>query len=145
MRTAIPIILLNAALACAVVPATAAELKVGANDTVQSVLAAAKGSRATVRLRSGQELTGVVRALNIEDAPGKVMPMDSASPNSRLIVAVSNVSACHISNWLMAVLGIKSAPRSQPTLAYHCVASSFDQTSRTADTDTVVSLCVSLF
>ena len=64
MRTAIPVILLSAALACAAVPAAAAELKVGANDTVQSVLAAAKGSRATVRLRSGQELTGVVREVN---------------------------------------------------------------------------------
>ena len=64
MRTAISVFLLSAALACAVVPATAAELKVGANDTVQSVLAAAKGSRATVRLRSGQELTGVVREVN---------------------------------------------------------------------------------
>jgi hypothetical protein len=64
MRTAIPVFLLSAALACAIVPATAAELKVGANDSVQSVLTAAKGSRATVRLRSGQELTGVVREVN---------------------------------------------------------------------------------
>ena len=64
MRTAIPSFLIAAALACAAVPATAAELKVGANDTVQSVLTAAKGSRATVRLRSGQELTGVVREVN---------------------------------------------------------------------------------
>jgi hypothetical protein len=64
MRTAIPTFLFAAALACAAVPATAAELKVGANDTVQSVLTAAKGSRATVRLRSGQELTGVVREVN---------------------------------------------------------------------------------
>lgn len=42
-------------------PAAAAELKVGANDTVQAVLAAQKGSRVTVRVRSGQEITGVVR------------------------------------------------------------------------------------
>ncbi len=63
MRTAIPVFLLTAALACAV-PATGAELKVGANDTVQSVLAAQKGARVTVRVRSGQELTGVVREVN---------------------------------------------------------------------------------
>jgi hypothetical protein len=63
MRTVIPVFLLSAALAWAV-PATGAELKVGANDTVQSVLAANKGGRATVRLRSGQELTGVVREVN---------------------------------------------------------------------------------
>jgi hypothetical protein len=64
VKNAIPVLLVTAALACAVVPATAAELKVGANDTVQSVLAANKGARATVRLRSGQELTGVVREVN---------------------------------------------------------------------------------
>lgn len=61
MRTAVRIFLIAAALACAAVPATGAELKVGANDTVQSVLTAQKGARVTVRLRSGQELTGVVR------------------------------------------------------------------------------------
>jgi hypothetical protein len=42
-------------------PAAAAELKVGVNDTVQTVLAGQKGSRVTVRVRSGQEITGVVR------------------------------------------------------------------------------------
>lgn len=60
MRTALKVFLIGAALACAV-PAVGAELKVGANDSVQSVLAAQKGARVTVRLRSGQELTGVVR------------------------------------------------------------------------------------
>ena len=64
MRTALPVFLTFAALACAAVPATGAELKVGANDTVQSVLAAQKGARVTVRVRSGQELTGVVREVN---------------------------------------------------------------------------------
>ena len=64
MRTALPVFLALAALACAAVPATGAELKVGANDTVQSVLAAQKGARVTVRVRSGQELTGVVREVN---------------------------------------------------------------------------------
>jgi len=43
------------------VPARAAEVKVSGSDTVQSVLAAQKGSRVTVRLRSGQEMTGVMR------------------------------------------------------------------------------------
>ena len=42
-------------------PALAQELSVGANDTVQSVLAAQKGKRVTVRLSGGQELTGTVR------------------------------------------------------------------------------------
>jgi hypothetical protein len=56
--------LIIAALACAASPAVAAELRVGANDTVQTVLAAQKGARVTVRVRSGQELTGVVREVN---------------------------------------------------------------------------------
>ena len=64
MKTAIPAFLFTAALACAAVPATGAEVRVGANDTVQSVLAANKGGRVTVRVRSGQELTGVVREIN---------------------------------------------------------------------------------
>ncbi len=32
--------------------------------------------------------------------------MSSAQPSSRSIVTGSKVSACHISNWLIAVLGI---------------------------------------
>jgi len=64
MRTAIPVFLITAAISCAAVPATGAELRVGGSDTVQTVLAAQKGARATVRLRSGQELTGVVREVN---------------------------------------------------------------------------------
>jgi hypothetical protein len=58
MKNGMLVLLIGAALA---VPAAAAELKVGANDTVQSVLAAQKGARVTVRVRSGQEITGVVR------------------------------------------------------------------------------------
>ena len=40
--------------------ASAAELKVAASDTIETVLAAQKGKRVTVRLRSGQEMTGTV-------------------------------------------------------------------------------------
>ena len=42
--------------------AQAAELRVSESDTVESVLKAQKG-RVTVRLRSGQELSGTVRAV----------------------------------------------------------------------------------
>ena len=63
MRQSIRILLISAALAASA-PAAGAELKVGSGDTLQSVLAAQKGSRVTVRLRSGQELTGVVREVN---------------------------------------------------------------------------------
>jgi hypothetical protein len=62
-RTAISAILVIAALVCAPA-APAAEVKLGANDTLQSVLAAQKGTRVTVRLRSGQEFAGIVRESN---------------------------------------------------------------------------------
>ena len=62
-RNAIPAVLIIAALACASA-APAAEVKLGANDTLQSVLAAQKGTRVTVRLRSGQEFAGIVRESN---------------------------------------------------------------------------------
>jgi len=45
-------------LACTL--ASGAELKLAATDTVETVLAAQKGKRVTVRLRSGQEATGTV-------------------------------------------------------------------------------------
>ena len=54
-------VLAVAALAWTALPVTAAELKVGANDTVQTVLSAQKGGRVTLRVRSGQEITGTVR------------------------------------------------------------------------------------
>ncbi len=43
------------------VPAFAQEVSVSASDTTQSVIAAQKGKRVTLRLRSGQELSGPVR------------------------------------------------------------------------------------
>ena len=61
MRHTIAAVLIAAAFACA---AQAAELKLGGNDTVQSVLAGQKGARVTVRLRSGQEFNGIVRETN---------------------------------------------------------------------------------
>ena len=54
-------LLVTAAFALSPV-AQAAELRVSENDTVESVLKAQKG-RVTVRLRSGQELSGTVRAV----------------------------------------------------------------------------------
>lgn len=59
MRIAIPRLLLAALLSTQ--PALAQDLKVGAAATVESLIAAQKGKRITVRTRSGQELTGVVR------------------------------------------------------------------------------------
>jgi hypothetical protein len=64
MRNAIPAVLIAAAITCSALPAAAAELRVAANDNIQSVLAAQKGARVTVRVRSGQDITGVVRDVN---------------------------------------------------------------------------------
>ena len=62
-RIAISTVLVAAALACAPA-APAAEVKLGANDSLQTALAAQKGTRVTVRLRSGQEFAGIVREVN---------------------------------------------------------------------------------
>lgn len=61
MRNLIRVFLLGAALAGSAAPAASAELRVAATDSVESVLAAQKDKRVTVRLRSGQEITGTVR------------------------------------------------------------------------------------
>ena len=62
MKRGISTLLIAAALACAA-PAFA-QLQVGPNDTVESVLRAQKDKRVTLRLRSNQEITGVVRMSN---------------------------------------------------------------------------------
>jgi len=49
------------ALLLLALPVQAQDLNVSANDTLQSVLAAQKGKRVTLRLSGGQELTGVMR------------------------------------------------------------------------------------
>src|SRR5450631_1246143 len=64
MKKSIPVLIVTAALAIAALPSVAAELKIGANDSVQTTLAGQKGARVTVRTRSGQEITGLVREVN---------------------------------------------------------------------------------
>jgi hypothetical protein len=59
VRSAATALLLASALLA--LPAQAQELAISANDTVQSVLAAQKGKRVTLRLSGGQEITGVMR------------------------------------------------------------------------------------
>ena len=60
MNRTLGIVLVSAGLALAANGAWAAELKVAPADNVESVLAAQKGKRVTVKLRSGQETTGTV-------------------------------------------------------------------------------------
>src|SRR5262249_41967417 len=55
------------------------------------------------------------------------MPMLWAKPSSRSIVAGSNVSACHISSWLIAVLGMKLQPTIHGCCSYQRLAFSADQ------------------
>jgi hypothetical protein len=61
MRSALTALL--AAVTLASFPALAAEVKISAADTVESVLTTQKSKRVTVRLRSGQEMTGTVREI----------------------------------------------------------------------------------
>ena len=44
-----------------ILPAYAQDVSISSGDSIQSVLAAQKGKRVTVRTAGGQELTGVVR------------------------------------------------------------------------------------
>jgi hypothetical protein len=63
MHKTLAVLSIAAALACPAVTA-AAELRISGNDSVQTVLTAQKGARVTVRVRSGQDITGVVRDVN---------------------------------------------------------------------------------
>jgi len=54
--------------------AFAQEVRISPSDTAQSVLAAQKGKRVTLRLRSGQELTGTM-----QDANGKLVVIGTVS------------------------------------------------------------------
>lgn len=74
MKNTFSILLMSAALAVAAAPAAGADLKIGANDSVQTVLAAQKGQRVTVRVRSGQDITGVVR-----EVTGRVVQIGAVS------------------------------------------------------------------
>ena len=56
-------LILGIALAFSI-PAIAADLDVKASDSVESVLAAQKGKRVTIKTRSGQEITGTVKMVS---------------------------------------------------------------------------------
>jgi len=60
-----PSLVLAAVLICAasLPPASAGPLAVGSGDTIASLLSAQKGTRVTLRLRSGQDRSGVVRSV----------------------------------------------------------------------------------
>jgi hypothetical protein len=73
MHKLTPIMLFVLTLAAAQA-SLAAELRIGPNDTIQAVIAAQKGKRVTVRVRSGQELTGTVR-----DVSGRLVHLGAIS------------------------------------------------------------------
>ena len=54
-------LLVATALCLAIANASAQGIAVAPKDTVQSVVSTQKGKRVTLRLRSGQELTGTIR------------------------------------------------------------------------------------
>src|SRR5262245_5039892 len=64
MRKTLAVLSLAVALAGPAFMAAAAELRISGNDSVQTVLSAQKGARVTLRVRSGQDITGVVRDVN---------------------------------------------------------------------------------
>ena len=74
MRNVISVLVLSTTLACIITPAAGADLRVAANDSVETVLAAQKDKRVTVRLRSGQEITGTVRNVS-----GKLVQLGAVS------------------------------------------------------------------
>ena len=84
MKKTIAAVLIAAAF---IAPAVAADLEVKPADTVESVLAAQKGKRVTLKTRSGQEVTGVVkfvsnRLVQVTQVAGKeffdaVVPLDA--------------------------------------------------------------------
>ncbi len=93
MRTKFMGLILSAALICMALPAAAAELKIGATDNVQTTLAGQKGARVTVRVRSGQEITGVVREVN-----GSVVQLGAVSGKEFFdaVVPLSSVDAVYV-------------------------------------------------
>ena len=54
-------LLVTAVLCLAIANASAQVVTVAPTDTVQSIVSAQKGKRVTLRMRSGQELTGTLR------------------------------------------------------------------------------------
>jgi len=74
MRALISSLMLGLTLAAAAPGVLAQELRIGANDTVQTLLAAQKGKRVTVRVRSGQEFTGIMR-----DVTGRLVQLGAIS------------------------------------------------------------------
>ena len=73
--------------------AGAAELKVQPADTVESVLAAQKGKRASLRLRSGQEITGTIAQVT-----GKLVQVSAVAGREFFdaVVRVDQVSAVSV-------------------------------------------------
>jgi len=54
-------LLVTAVLCLAIANASAQVVTVAPTDTIQSIVSAQKGKRVTLRMRSGQELTGTLR------------------------------------------------------------------------------------
>lgn len=71
-RLALLPLLFAVALACGTARAASGEFRIGSNDSAETVLTAQKGKRVTVRLRSGQELTGIVREIT-----GRLVQLDA--------------------------------------------------------------------
>jgi ABC-type polysaccharide/polyol phosphate transport system ATPase subunit len=87
MRKTLGVALAATALALSIAAATAAEFKILLMDTVETVITAQKGKKVTLRLRSGQEITGTVvlatpKVVHVSSVAGReffdaVIPMEA--------------------------------------------------------------------
>lgn len=76
-------------------PALAQSVPVSPTDTTQSVLAAQKGKRITIRLRSGMEISGVVR-----ESTGNLVVIEALAGREYYdaIVALESIEAVLVRN-----------------------------------------------
>lgn len=90
MKSTIAGVILGLGLAAVPMAATSAPLTVGSSDTVQTVLEVQRGKRVTVKLTSGQELTGIVKTVS-----GDVVHLAQLSGKEfyDAVVATSSISA----------------------------------------------------
>jgi len=95
MRRQTVVTIVFAAILTASVTGIAAPLTIGKGDTTATVLAAQKGNRVTVRLKSGEELTGKVvtvgdHVLQLGELSGKEF-FDAAIPVDSIIAVIIRV------------------------------------------------------
>lgn len=90
MKNTIAVVVLGLGLAAGPMSATSGPLTVRSSDTVQTILEVQKGKRVTVKLISGEELTGIVKTVS-----GDVVHLAQLSGKEfyDAVVVTGNISA----------------------------------------------------